>query len=142
MRQIVLPLVFLCIVASSVRADHPAIRFHLLKTKDLKELLPEKIRPSKLDLTKLSDIEIAHGYFEKDCSVYLKTKEYQYRIQAKTEEKALSFSLSMFSQETKKSVFSSSGEVKLPKDFHVPILKAGWRDEDYVVVWYRENLKK
>ena len=132
--------VFVCILGSLVSADHPALAFYVLKTKDLRELRPEA--GTKLDVKKLSELALAQGQTQGPCSLNLKAGGHEYAIKAQSKEKNLVYSISMRSQKTKKALFACSGEVKLPKKFDVHCLKPAWRKDDHAVVWIKVNLRK
>jgi len=125
------------LIAMTVKADKMAIQFRVIKTEDILKL---HSNDKKIDYSRIPSV--AQGYLEKECSIYLKTEDYQYRIKASfTEKKSLLFSLSMYSQKSRNNVFTSSGEVVLSDKFNIPSLKKGWHDDSYVIVWQRVNLK-
>ena len=133
--------VFVCICsASPLFADVPATAFYVLKTDSLKQLMAEKEDLKSLDLLKVEDMSIVRGYFEGNCSIYLKTKDYQHRIKAFIDKDGeILFSFRMYSQKYKKQVFSSVGEVKLKEYFSA---KKKWQKEEYVVLLRQQNLLK
>jgi len=124
---------------SKVFADVPATAFYVVKTAELKELVAKSGELEELDILTLEDMSVAKGYFEGDCSFYLKTKDYQYRFKARSTEDNLIFSFRMFSQETKKNIFSSNGEAKVTGELSV---KENWQEEEYVVLFCQKNLAR
>lgn len=136
MRTFLIPLclLFLSLV---VNADELVTQFRVVKTEDV---IKQTSKGGEIDYSKVPSV--AHGYFEQSCSLYLKTKDHQYRIKAGyIEGQTLYFSLSMYSQKDKTSIFSSSGEVTLPNKIGTPTMKKGWKSEEYVIIWQRINLE-
>ena len=131
-------LMCLCLI-STVFADIPATAFYVVKTDRLKQLIPKDGGLEDIDLLKVEDIAVAKGYFEGDCNFYLKTDDYQYRFKARGIGDNLLFTFRMFSQENKNNVFASNGEVKVEEQFSA---KEDWQEEEYVVLFRRENLSK
>ena len=133
--------VLICICsASPLFADVPVTAFYVLKTDSLKQLMAEKEDMESLDLLKLEDMSLTTGYFEGNCSLYLKTKEYQHRIKAYIDKDGeLLFSFRMYSQKLKKRIFSSTGEVILKESFTV---KENWQKEKYVILFRKQNLSR
>jgi hypothetical protein len=131
-------LIFLC-STSSVFADTPVTAFYVVKTDELKELIPEGGKLEDVDLLRVEDISTAKGHFEGDCNFYLKTNDYQYHFKAVSTDDNLVFSFRMFSQKDKKKVFSSSGEVKVEEKFSA---KKDWPQEEYAVLFRRANLSR
>lgn len=75
-------LICLCLIGE-VFADIPATAFYVVRTDQLKKLIPKDRNLADLDLLKVEDTSVAKGYFEGDCNFFLKTDDYQYRFRAR-----------------------------------------------------------
>lgn len=139
MRTFLTFILILACLTGEVSADVPAVAFYAVKTDKLKEIVPEDGNLKKISLSALENISTATGYFEGQCNFYLKTGDNQYRFKSESDGDNIIFLFRMFSQKDKKNIFSCSGEVKLEKGFSA---KQDWQQEEYVVLFRRQNLSR
>jgi len=140
-------------LATLALADVPATSYYVIKTKDLQILLPAGTTVGQLKPKSLTDLTVAHGYFEGRCGLYLKTKQFQFRIDFSEDsivtggkrvylhpnEGTHRYALSMYSQVEKKRIFQCSGNVNLRDTLSA---SKNWQTGDYTILFKKENLKK
>ena len=106
MRKTMLSVVILLFLSYPVLADHPATVFYVVKAQKLEQIVPKEGTVADIDEDKLEDICTTKGYFKGNCSIYLKTRDYQHRIKAFPSEHFLEFEFRMYSQKEKKEVWN------------------------------------
>ena len=140
MKRIIFSVVFVVLFRTIAFADQEVIVFSVIQKYKLQEIISDQIAPTQSDLMKISDHAIARGHITGNSNMFLWIKEYQYKIQTTNSGNILKFSLKMISNEKMETVFSSSGRVILSNEYMTPTIRDNWQNEDYVIVWHKENM--
>ena len=119
------------------------IAYYVLRTTDAKDALTRPQTESPDSLADLQSRSLLHGYFIGSCHLYMKTKDFQFRIEAGPTElmsgATHEFRLSMFSQVERRHVFQCAGFVKIDKSLCAP---KDWQVGEFTVLFKEIIFKK
>ena len=131
-----LTLIFFGLAAVTGYANGHGIAYYVLRTDDAKVVLARPFDEKASSAADLESRSLLHGYFLGSCNLYLKTKEFQFRIEAVPTDLVIGatheFHLSMFSQLKREDVFQCSGFVKIDKSLSAP---KDWQSGEFTVLF-------